>query len=296
MSEQPEAARPDHVKVTYRRMKFDFEDGFPRYWHSGSPFITFFWDSLSQSFPEGERFFIDSIKRVRDQITDPALLEEMDNFVAQEAHHTAQHQRFNKMVEAQGFDMGRIERRYSESLMGAREELVAEPMRMLAITMALEHFTAGFAEQYLTNPNIGRGADEKVRALWAWHAAEEAEHKATAFDVYQKLHGSYGTRVRELAPTWISLVAFTLVNTFDMLKQDGKLGDHKDIAKGMWYLLGRKGLVSGMLPAMFKYYRGGFHPWRRDDSALIEQWTEKYGHYIEQLGLKTKPGDVASAN
>ena len=40
--------RPEGVQVTYRRMKFDFEDqGFERYWHSGSPFKSLFWSQLS---------------------------------------------------------------------------------------------------------------------------------------------------------------------------------------------------------------------------------------------------------
>ena len=38
--------------------------------------------------------------------------------------------------------------------------------------------------------------EPRLRALWLWHSAEEAEHKCTAFDLYQKLSGHHGWRVR----------------------------------------------------------------------------------------------------
>jgi hypothetical protein len=285
MNEQSATVRPENVKVQFRRMKFDFEDGFPRYWHADSPFITLFWNALSHSFPSGEKLFIDSVRAVRDQITDPDLLEEIDHFIAQEAHHTAQHQKFNKMVSGQGFDMERIEARYVRLTQITRDEFADKPHAMLAVTMALEHFTAGFARQYLTNPAVSEGAHERVAALWAWHAAEEAEHKSTAFDVFNKIGGSYRTRVLQLAPAWFLIISVTLRSTFELLKQEGKLGDFRDIARGLWYLFGRRGLVSNMLPAMLQYYRGAFHPWQKDDSGLIEKWAANYGHFIEQLGF-----------
>src|SRR3954464_4807812 len=66
--------RPEGVKVTYRRMKFDFEDqGFERYWMAGSPFKSLFWTQLSTAFAPGEKFFIDSARALKDKITDPEL-------------------------------------------------------------------------------------------------------------------------------------------------------------------------------------------------------------------------------
>lgn len=282
------ASRPDDVTVTFRRMRFDFEDtGFARYWHDDSPFITTFWDALSQAFPSGEKFFIDAVRDVRGELDpekDCALLQEMEEFVRQEAHHTTQHRKFNRLVGEQGYDVTKMEQRYQRTLDNVRR--ILDTRGMLAVTMALEHFTAGFAHQYLTNPELSRGADPRVVALWAWHAAEEAEHKSTAFDVYDRLGGGYLRRVTVLGTAWFLIIYLTLRNQHDMLVRDSKRWNLRDNLRGLRYLLGRRGLVSSMLPSFLAYYRPGFHPWQDDDAHLIAQWRERNARYIETEGGK----------
>ncbi len=274
------SARPKSVHVTYRRMRFEFEEkGFVKHWHAGSPSISFFWDALSTAFPPGEKFFIDSARALRDLADDPQLREEIAEFCRQEGHHTAQHVKFNRMVEKQGFDVMRLQARFSAVLDRVRAH--AEPLDMLAITVALEHLTAGFAEQYLDNPHVTEGADPNVVALWAWHAAEEAEHKATCFDLYQKLGGGYVRRVMVMPAAWLLLIAITLRNTRDLLAQDGPPLDPRDLARGLAYLLGRQGLISRMTPAFFAYFRPSYHPWDKDDSSLIRRWQARNARYIE---------------
>lgn len=52
--------RRAHVRVTYRKMAFDFEArGFDKRWRSDSAFISCFWGALSMAFPAGEEFFVD---------------------------------------------------------------------------------------------------------------------------------------------------------------------------------------------------------------------------------------------
>jgi uncharacterized protein len=286
--------RPENLKVTYRKMKFPFErTGFKPHWHRGSPFISHFWNALSQAFMPGEKFFIDSVRSLRELIEDPELLEEMEEFVRQEAHHTLQHRKFNRMLADQGYDTDRLERRYEWAPDVARK--FSSPMGMLEVTMALEHFTSGFAHQYFENPEIGRGADPNVEALWAWHAAEEAEHKATAFDVHQRLGGSYLGRVARLGPSWGAIVAITLVNVLDLMRQDGRLGDRKDIQEGMAYLFGRRGLFTSMIPSFLAYLNPRFHPWQEDDSAEIAKWEAGATDYLQQKGRTVRRAAVPSA-
>lgn len=281
-------SRPNDVKVTFRKMKFGFEDReFSPHWHGGSAFISHWWNALSQAFPPGEKFFIDSVRVMRDRIEDADLLDEIENFLRQEAHHTIQHRKFNQRLGELGYDVERLEARYARALDRARANL--SPIGMLAVTTALEHFTAGFAHQYFENPRIADGADPTVEALWAWHAAEEAEHKATAFDVYQRVGGDYFRRVGLLG-SWGMIVAITLLNVFDLMHQDGRLGDWRDILRGLNYVFGRHGIVTKMMPAFVDYFRPGFHPWDEDDSAALGQWEEANAEYIQKRAVvKARP-------
>lgn len=272
--------RPDGVKVRYRKMRFDFEDGFDRYWHGGSPFRSLFWSQLSTAFEPGEKFFIDSARALKDQIDDPALYEEILEFCKQEGHHTAQHLKFDRMNAAMGIDVDGCRARYARILDRARDNL--DPMEMLAATAALEHFTAGLADIFMRDPHLTEGADPKVLALWAWHAAEEAEHKATCYDLYRELGGSYFKRAITMPASWFLILYAAVINTFVLLWKDGKLFT-RDTAKGLWYLFGWRGFVSGMWRPFLQYFAPRFHPWKTDNSAGIAAWQADNARYIQNL-------------
>jgi predicted metal-dependent hydrolase len=271
--------RPHGLKVTYRRMQFPFERGFDRYWHGGSAFRSLFWSQMSAAFEPGEQFFIDSARALKGQVQDPALLEEIAEFCRQEGHHTAQHLKFDRMNAAHGIDIDGCRRRYAFVLDRARKRL--DPMEMLAATTALEHFTAGFAHMFFENPRCSAGADPNVVALWAWHAAEEAEHKATCFDIYKQLGGGYFERVTTMIGSWFLILAVALLNTTILLKKDGKLFT-LDTLRGLGYLFGRNGLVTGLLPSFFAYFRPRFHPWQENNAHRIREWEAGNQQYVVQ--------------
>lgn len=274
------AGRPDGVRVTFRRMQFEFEQGFDRYWHSGSAFTSLFWAQLSTAFEPGERFFIDSARALKDRIDDPALAAEIAEFCRQEAHHTAQHLKFDRMNAAMGIDVEGCRKRYAVALGRARDQL--DPMEMLAATCALEHFTSGFADLYFRRPEISSGADPRVLALWAWHAAEEAEHRGTCHDLYARLGGGYRTRVTIMFSAWFGILLISLINTVSLLRKDRRLWT-RDTLRGLGYLFGRKGLVTGLGPAFLRYFRRDFEPWDGADAADIERWQAANARYIVNL-------------
>ena len=62
------------------------------------------------------------------------------------------------------------------------------PRAMLLATIALEHFTAILADLFLVRaPHLIDGAPPELVRLWRWHAMEETEHKAVAFDVFREV-------------------------------------------------------------------------------------------------------------
>jgi predicted metal-dependent hydrolase len=153
---------------------------------------------------------------------------------------------------------------------------------MLSATCALEHFTSCFADQFFANPQVAAGGDPKVVALWAWHAAEESEHRATCFDIYRACDGKYATRIASLVGSWSLILYASLVNTTILLHRDGKLFT-RDTLSGLRYLFGRRGLVTGLVPAFLAYFKPNFHPWKGTDGAAIAKWKAENQKYVQNL-------------
>src|SRR5438874_4221552 len=150
--------------------------------------------SLSAVFPDGEDFFVRSVRHFRDQIDDPALKRQVAGFIGQEAMHGREHRAFNDRLAALGYPTKQVER-FTKWGLELRER-IAPPKANLAATAALEHFTATLAELVLTDEETREQfGHEAVRELFVWHALEESEHKAVAFDVYKAVGGTERMRV-----------------------------------------------------------------------------------------------------
>lgn len=254
--------------ITVRRMDFDFEK-VPRYWADNSPFLTHMLNALSATFPVGERFFVESVRHYRDRITTPELKAQVSGFIGQEAMHAKEHDNYNHYARAHGIDLEAIENEIGGRIEFMKKNLA--PERQLAITCALEHFTAIMAESFLTNPEMFEHMDPAMVKLWLWHAVEENEHKAVAFDVYQEQVGDYWIRVRAMAITTVMFTVNQARFQTRLLRADGELKPVQWL-KGMNKLWGRKGWFRQMIPAYFEYYRRDFHPWQSDTRELLEHW------------------------
>ena len=164
----------------------------PRDWVNGDAYETTFMAALSLLFPEGEQFFVRAVKAFQDRVTDPELAKAVTGFIGQEAIHGREHRVFNDMLVAHGFsEAPAIDANLKRFLQRVRKTL--SPHQQLAVTCALEHFTAMLAEQ-LGDPHQRGRIHPSVHPLWMWHAMEESEHKAVAFDVYREAGGTYVTR------------------------------------------------------------------------------------------------------
>jgi len=92
-----------------------------------------------------------------------------------------------------------------------------------AITCALEHYTAMLADYVLRNPVWLEDAEPQLRVLWSWHAAEETEHKAVAYDVYRAAGGGYAKRVLWYLHVSVVFWLDTFQQTAHNLHRDGRL-------------------------------------------------------------------------
>lgn len=254
-----------------------------RYWYRGDPGVTAFAYALSAVFPDGEKFFIDAVRSFRDRIDDPELQQRMRAFVGQEAQHGRIHERYNERAAEDGFAVAEIIALCKAELAELRKRL--PPESQLAITCALEHFTAMLATQLLDNPAITDGIPSPHLEMWRWHAAEEAEHKAVAFDVYQAVDGSYLRRIAHYLVTTVSFSYGTAWSTVHLLARDGRGTDLAAYASLARFLFLEPGLLRAIAPQWFEYLRPRFHPDDRDDSALVERWKKEWAPDFETLSI-----------
>ena len=139
------AKTPTDLTITPRDRRFGRGDTTARWWFGGDPYATAFHNALSVTFPKGEAFFIESVKAHRDGVP-PKLAEEIRAFTMQEVMHTREHVAFNKRVMDAGYDVSLLERHVEEALALTK----GRPQILnLAVTMALEHYTAILAQTML---------------------------------------------------------------------------------------------------------------------------------------------------
>lgn len=164
------------------RTKLEFKlSEIPRFWFNNDPFITRMFDALSLTFPDGERYFIQSVRLFRDQIQDPELQQRVADFIRQEAQHGIAHDQMNQLMKLQGMPVDAFIRRLNKIFKFELEQ--RSPQYNIAMTAAAEHLTALMADTFYSHKQTLAKAHPYVRALFAWHAIEEMEHRDVAFDV-----------------------------------------------------------------------------------------------------------------
>lgn len=268
------------MEIQGRKMDFEFElEDIPRHWYDDDAFKSTYMNALSCMFPEGERMFMDAVRDCQDKITDPKLLEQIKGFIKQEAIHGHEHAQYNDFLAKWNYPIEKINRFEKKEKIWMRKYLSAK--RRLAVTCALEHFTAVMANQLLTDPEITEGMHPEFKEMWRWHAIEETEHKAVAFDVYQQAVGSYWLRIMVMLEITVLFCLRTTVYQMIFLWKDGKLLNPKTWYQGIKFYFFKPGIARKGLRDYLSYFRRDFHPWQQDNRYLLKEW--------EAEGQKFKP-------
>lgn len=263
---------PEGINLEVRNLEFHLEKPLSEDWLDGDAFKTAFFNALSMSFPAGERFFIDSVRAFKGDITDEKLKAEMSKFFGQEGMHSREHQRYNqKLCDLRGYSRSHMESR-TEKLVGQAKKRLS-PQYQLASTCGVEHLTAVLADKLL-NGWMLENVEPEMRDLWRWHAAEELEHKSVAYDVYNEVCGSYSARKLTLRIFTFNFLKDLLSNTCYMLKQDGVLWKLSTWRSGFKFLFGKGGLIREMRSDYLDYYDPAFHPWDDDNRELLATWQQ----------------------
>ena len=264
------AFAPDRLIV--RKLEVDLKRGFARHWHGGRAFRSQFFNALSMSFPVGEQFFIDSVRDAAALLPpgpgQAAMRETVAGFIGQEATHRHIHGLYNTQLEKQGL-VNRWQH-WAANRIARFRKLNPNPRHALAMTCAYEHFTALLADGTLRHARWLEGADTDMQTVWRWHAAEETEHNAVAFDLYRAVGGSYKYRVLWYLYVALRFCIDSTAQTSINLWHDGTLFKPSTWVDGVRLFWGRDGLVWRCAGPMLQYLRRDFHP-SQDPHAVPAQ-------------------------
>ena len=242
-------------------------------WHPRGHVTTQFINALSIFFPVGERFFIQAVRHYRDQVRDPELQKAMTAFIGQEAMHGREHEEYNDLMAQAGLPAVALENRVKALL--ERIKAVAPPSTQLAITIALEHYTALLADWVLSVDAVTRDTEPGYQALWRWHSLEETEHKAVAYDVWKAVMKdrprAYAERAAvQLIATGL-FMALVSVYTVRMVRADPQARGLKQWQALAGFLVGREGFLRRSFRPWLDYFKPGFHPWQHDNRHFLAE-------------------------
>jgi predicted metal-dependent hydrolase len=261
--------------VPTRRMAFEesFSEVPRHYAEEGDLVLSHVGAALSAVFPDGEDYFVRSVRHFRDEITDPDLKKQVAGFIGQESVHGREHRAFNDRLGELGYPTKKFERLTKKGL--ALRWKLAPPRANLAATAALEHFTATLAELVLTNEEVrAHFGHPAVRDLFVWHALEESEHKAVAFDVYKAVGGTERTRVWTMKAIRVGFVVGMSLQVAISMLLDRDTYKPRTLVRSLTKFR-KSPLVSRQLWLQLKDYdRPDFHPDDRDTTALVAEWRE----------------------
>lgn len=269
-----------HRSVRTRRIAFAYPPAsLDRHYVNGDLVMSHVVSVLSAMFPPGEDFFVRSVKRHADQVTDPELKQQVAGFIGQEVTHGREHRELNKRLQEMGYPTHRVSRMAKAGL--RRNERLFPPKVQLAMTAALEHYTAALAETLLTDPRAQELLGEtEVRSMLLWHALEESEHKAVAFDVYRQVIGDEKLRIRAMRFTTFAFLTAVVGHTVLSLLADRATYNPRRLGRSLAELRHSPFLSRAVIRRLRDYNRVGFHPDDHDATEILERWrAELFGEH-----------------
>lgn len=262
--------RPKALGIKVRRLSYN-PKAIKRHFFADSPVMSHLLTALSSTFPIGEQFFVHSVRNVRDKVTDKTLQAQIAAFIGQEAMHSKAHAEFNDAWRRDDYQLDSF-----QAWLARRDEFIrtVHPKLQLAITCAFEHFTALLGGYILRNPQVLSTLDEDAMKLWVWHAIEEIEHRAVAFDVYQSVYKDDKVRRSVMRSVTTGFASLTFYSASRLFIQDRRKSLPKVSGNLYGFYLISKMLIE-LIPEYLSYYKKDFHPSEIDYTEIVSYWKEK---------------------
>jgi len=187
--------------ITVRKIRFSFDDvpidfDLPEdSLRRALPIVA-----LSMTMPFLEPYLIRTMKVAVQRIEDPVLAEDVRRFSQQEGHHYRNHADLNARFRDHFPASVAAELRAIEDALEADYQRFTHEKSLRFNLAYAEGFEAMTCAGALAAAEHGGFDGVPGGPIWAWHMAEEIEHRTVAFDVYDRLVGSHVYRL--LRGTW----------------------------------------------------------------------------------------------
>ncbi len=270
----PVVERPTGIPV--RRPNADLANADVDRWTvPGDPIFSHFLAALSAAFPNGEDFFVQSVRNYRDRISgDADLKARVKGFIGQEAMHGREHRALNERLAELGYPT-----EYQDhQLLKAAERLQRLPKALqLSVTAASEHFTSVLANAVLSDAQTRATLfpAPEFELLITCHALEELEHKDVAFDLLNEVADGYLVRIAGLG---LAAVGFGLpIGAYfaKALRHDRRHIGRRELRRYVHHRRRQRMIGIHTLVGILGYLRPGFHPRDVDTDALVVEWRER---------------------
>jgi predicted metal-dependent hydrolase len=259
-----------NVKASFPVRRMDYQFGaMPRYWFGHEPSMTHYFTGLSTLFPEGESYFVRSVRALRPALKNNAQLDkDVGAFIGQEAMHSKEHHAFHVSARQFGLDPDSLEK-LTGTILTNIEKRFSKKWNLL-VTVGMEHYTAVLVESMMTHVHKHM-TDDGIRNLWLWHSIEETEHKAVAFDLYEAVYGkglsAYVPRVAVYTFSIALITLMTYVYTGVLMKRDKQLLNFKSWGRLVKFAAKEYPIF---LPKFLQYYRFDFHPNQHNEEEVVK--------------------------
>ena len=210
------------------------------------------------------------------------LAQDVKDFITQEAIHSREHHLLNNQIDRTKYPVAEIEAAINENIAIGRS---GGRFRMLMATICLEHFTAMMADLMIDLDVDGvplfSKTDPALERLWRWHAMEETEHKAVAYDVFLEATSDLPAIKRYFRRS-LSMLIITRHFTENITQYAAKLlvadgYDPKDATRAVKAFLWKKPALFGKgWKVWLSWFKPGFHPWDHDNRDVMAKWKEDF--------------------
>lgn len=268
MSESIDQSQP---RMTIRRMPFTFVASHKVHWNGEKPEFSQIVNAASFAMPFLEPYLIRAMRKARSEITDPALREQLDQYVSQEGQHYQQHKKYNDSIAAEYSCVDEIEK----TLAADYRSLDKKSLKFkLAYAEGFESMALAIGNMLIADREYLFGkSDSTVASLILWHFVEEIEHKSVAFDVYDYLYGSYFWRVYGFIYATVHIFFRSRQAYRLLLKQDGLWRNWKSRWRLARLLLR---IFKNLTPRLLAVFRPGYHPEQISDPQWVLDWIEMF--------------------